>query len=49
MTPLVLSVTTIGDRVNMGVSYRVSAFSKKDVKDLECRFRESLEEIRRVA
>ena len=49
VTPLVLSVTTVGDRVNMGVSYRVAAFSRKDIKDLECRLRENLEETRRVA
>jgi NRPS condensation-like uncharacterized protein len=49
VTPLVLSVTTAGDRVNMGVSYRVASFSRKEIKDLECRFRENLEETRRAA
>jgi NRPS condensation-like uncharacterized protein len=48
VAPLVLSVTTVGDRVNMGVSYRVAVFSREDIKDLEGRFRESLEETRRV-
>jgi NRPS condensation-like uncharacterized protein len=49
VTPLVLSVTTVGERVNMGVSYRVAAFSREDIKELECRFRENLEETRRIA
>jgi NRPS condensation-like uncharacterized protein len=48
ITPLVLSATTVGDRMNMGVSYRVASFSRKDIKDLEFRFRENLEETRRV-
>jgi NRPS condensation-like uncharacterized protein len=49
VTPLVLSVTTAGERVNMGVSYRVAAFTRKEIQELESRFRENLEETRRVA
>jgi NRPS condensation-like uncharacterized protein len=49
VTPLVLSVTTIGERMNLGVSYRVSVFSSHDVQNLQCRFREHLEETREAA
>jgi hypothetical protein len=49
VTPLVLSVTTVADHVNLGLSYRVAVFSRNDIKDLECRFRENLEETRSVA
>jgi NRPS condensation-like uncharacterized protein len=49
VTPLVLSVTTIGERMNLGVSYRVAVFSSHDVKNLQCRFREHLEETREAA
>jgi hypothetical protein len=49
VTPLVLSVTTIGDRANLGVSYRVAVFSRNDIKELQCRFQEHLEETRRAA
>jgi hypothetical protein len=49
VTPLVLSVTTIRDRVNVGVSYRVAVFSKSDISDLQCRFRLHLEETRMAA
>ncbi len=45
-TPLVLSVTTIGDRVNMGLSYRTTVFSKADVEGMQVRLREYLEETR---
>jgi hypothetical protein len=49
VAPLVLSVTTIGDRVSVGVSYRVAVFSKSDISDLQCRFRQHLEETRIAA
>lgn len=44
VTPLVLSATTIGDRVNLGLSYRTAVFSKPDIEALERRFREYLQE-----
>jgi hypothetical protein len=47
VTPLVLSVTTVGDRVNIGLSYRTTAFSKADIDSLQDRFREQLEKLRR--
>jgi hypothetical protein len=48
VTPLVLSATTIGDRVNMGLSYRTAVFSKIEIGNLQSRFREHLEESRRA-
>jgi NRPS condensation-like uncharacterized protein len=47
VTPLALSVTTIGQRMNLGVSYRTTVFSKPDIEFLQSRFREILEETRR--
>jgi hypothetical protein len=49
VTPLVLSVTTIGDRMNMGVSYRTGVFSKDAIADLECQLRQQLEETKKAA
>jgi hypothetical protein len=47
VTPLALSVTTIGQRMNLGVSYRTTVFSKPDIEFLQSRFREILEETHR--
>lgn len=49
ITPLVLSVTTVGDKVNMGLSYRATVFSRSDIDSLRGRFLESAEEARRDA
>jgi hypothetical protein len=49
LTPLVLSATTIGDRVNMGVSYRTTVFERDDIGQLQRRFREHLHETKRAA
>jgi hypothetical protein len=49
VTPLVLSVTTVGDRANLGLSYRTAVFSRTDIETLRDRFREYLEETRRGA
>lgn len=49
VTPLVLSVTTVGDRVNIGVSYRTTVFSRTAIEDLQRRFGEHLSETRRAA
>jgi hypothetical protein len=37
VTPLVLSVTTVGDRVNAAVSYRPSVFSRDDISGIQTR------------
>jgi hypothetical protein len=47
ITPLVLSVTTMGDRANIGLSYRTSVFSPTDIEGLKRRFLEHLGETRR--
>jgi hypothetical protein len=49
VTPLVLSVTTIGDRVNLGVSYRTAAFSAIDIEEFQARFHDHLQETRSEA
>jgi NRPS condensation-like uncharacterized protein len=49
ITPLALSVTTIGNRMNLGVSYRLAIFSSDDVRNLQCRFREHLQETKKAA
>ncbi len=49
VTPLVLSATTLGDKVNLGLSYRTAVFSESDIDSLLRRFREHLEEARQDA
>jgi len=49
VTPLALSVTTVGNRVNIGLSYRKCVFSRDDVKNLERRFQEHVKETQKVA
>ena len=44
VTPLVLSVTTIGDRANIGLSYRSTVFSASDIEILERHFMNHLKE-----
>jgi hypothetical protein len=44
-TPLVLSVTTVRDRVNIGLSYRSAVFSSEDIQNLKCRFMNHLDQI----
>ena len=46
VTPLVLSITTVGDRANLGLSYRTTVFSAADVENLERQFKEHLRETR---
>ena len=48
-TPLVLSVTTVGNRVNIGLSYRLTVFSKEVIQDLKCRFIDHLEKLKELA
>jgi hypothetical protein len=49
VTPLVLSVTTLGDTVNLGLSYRTAVFSKADIENFRCHFHEQVDETRRAA
>jgi hypothetical protein len=49
VTPLALSVTTVGNRVNIGLSYRTAVFSRDEIEGVERRFREQVEETRKVA
>jgi hypothetical protein len=49
VTPLVLSATTIGDRVNIGLSYRTTVYSKEEIEQIRSRFVEAVGELRRVA
>lgn len=44
-TPLVISATTVRDRMNIGLSYRSTVFSKEDIQDFKCRFIEHLEQL----
>jgi hypothetical protein len=37
-TPLVFSVTTAGDRVNIGLSYRTTVFSATEIQQVQSRF-----------
>ena len=46
VTPLVLSITTVGDRANLGLSYRTTVFSAADIENLERQFKEHLRETR---
>lgn len=43
MLPLVLSPTTLGDQMNLGVTYRVAAFSPETIQGIVGRFVEQIE------
>ena len=45
VTPVVLSATTVGDAVNLGVSYRTSFFSETEMGQLKNVFLEQVEQI----
>jgi hypothetical protein len=49
ITPLVLSATTIGERINLGLSYRASVFTRSDIAGWQDRFLEQVETLRRAA
>lgn len=49
ITPLVLSVTTVGSHANIGLSFRHSVFTAAEIEALKCRFLDHLGEIRRHA
>ena len=44
-TPLVLSVTTVGDHANIGVSYRAAVFSGQDIERVQDHFMQQLEQL----
>jgi hypothetical protein len=46
VTPLVLSVTTVGHQANVGVSYRTAVFSAQDVARVQDHFMQNLEQLR---
>lgn len=47
VTPLVLSATTTGNRMSVGLSYRLTVFSRPDIEELQQSFQRHLEEARR--
>jgi hypothetical protein len=49
VTPLALSVTTVGDRINLGLSYRTAVFSRDDIQNCARRFRDQVEQTRLAA
>jgi hypothetical protein len=49
VTPLVFSVTTVGDRANVGVSYRSTVFSATDIESVKNNFMQHLEELQSAA
>ena len=46
-TPLVLSITTIGGGVNLGLSYRTACYSTTEVEQVKYCFLESVQQLRR--
>lgn len=48
-TPLVFSVSTVRNVMNIGVSYRSTVFSPQDIQDLKLRFMEHLEHLKERA
>jgi hypothetical protein len=48
VTPLVLSVTTVGDRANVGLSYRTTIFSPEEIERVRHGFTQHLEELPEV-
>jgi len=49
VTPLVLSVTTAGERVNVGLSYRATVFSTRDIEQTISHFMHELEQLQEGA
>jgi len=45
-TPLVLSITTVADRVNIGVSYRTTVFSARDVEQIKGDFLGNIQQLK---
>jgi hypothetical protein len=48
-TPLVLSATTIGDRMNIGLSWRTTVFSAEDVAGLKSELMQQLKQLKEPA
>lgn len=48
-TPLVLSITTVRDIVNIGMSYRTTVFSEADIEFIRTRFLELVQQIQEEA
>jgi hypothetical protein len=48
-TPLVLSVTTVRDRANIGLSYRSTVFTPEDIENVKGRFVNQLERVKESA
>ena len=49
VTPLVFAVTTVGDRANVGLSYRLTVFSQEDIEKVRGHFTQLLEQLPEVA
>jgi hypothetical protein len=49
VTPLALSVTTVGQGMNLGLSYRTTTFSREDIANVQSSFWEQLREIKQAA
>ncbi len=45
VTPLVFSVTTVGDRVNIGLSYRSTVFTPEEIGQVQRRFLEEVAQL----
>jgi hypothetical protein len=48
-TPLVFSVTTVGNRANVGLSFRSTVFSPTDIEQVKSEFIRQLEQLQSVA
>ncbi len=44
VTPCVFAITTLGQRINVGVSYRTAVYSPVDMQEIVCRFQGIIEE-----
>ena len=49
VTPLVLSVTTVGDHANIGLSYRSTVYSEADVEGIRSRMFDHISEMESAA
>jgi hypothetical protein len=45
VTPLVLSLTTVGDHANIGLTYRTTVFSAAVIEQVACSFLQSLKNL----
>jgi NRPS condensation-like uncharacterized protein len=49
VTPLALSVTTVGQGMNLGLSYRTTTFSREEIASVQSNFREQVGGIQQAA